>query len=159
MSQEGMFVVVLTIQKGTGRLLTSPDIISRGFIYLRDSEELMSLIRQYLKQKAARSFSGKYDLDVVKKEIKDEVTHILYDQTRRTPIVIPVVNEIGGGLKATTKPASRVAKPQKAGVKSAADEPRMTLPTTPRRRFPKRQVPDTEANDTKARERHSTPSY
>jgi ribonuclease J len=90
-----MFVVVLTIGRGNGRLLTSPDIISRGFIYLRDSEELMGMIRQYLKQKAARAFSGRYDLDVIKKEIKDEVTHILYDQTRRTPIVIPVINEIG----------------------------------------------------------------
>lgn len=98
MANEGMFVVVLTLQRGTGRLLTSPDIISRGFIYLRDSEELMGLIRQYLKQKVARSFSGKkIDLDVVKKELKDEITHILYDQTRRTPIVIPVINEIGGG--------------------------------------------------------------
>jgi len=100
MATEGMFVVVLTVQKGSGRLLTSPDIISRGFIYLRDSEELMGIIRQYLKQKVARTFSGrKVDLDVVKKEIKDELTHILYDQTRRTPIVIPVVNEIGGGGK------------------------------------------------------------
>ncbi|MBB1564316.1 ribonuclease J [Candidatus Saccharibacteria bacterium] len=157
MSQEGMFVVVLTVQRGTGRLLTSPDIISRGFIYLRDSEELMNMIRQYLKQKAARSFTGKYDLDVVKKEIKDEVTHILYDQTRRTPIVIPVINEVGG-LK-TVKPttasnASTVKTPvrsKKPTIASAA-EPKMTLPTMPRRRFPRRQVPDTEANDTKARE-------
>lgn len=100
MATEGMFIVVLTVQKGSGRLLTSPDIISRGFIYLRDSEELMGIIRQYLKQKVARTFSGrKVDLDVVKKEIKDELTHVLYDQTRRTPIVIPVVNEIGGGGK------------------------------------------------------------
>lgn len=98
MATEGIFVVVLTVQKGNGRLLTSPDIISRGFIYLRDSEELMGIIRQYLKQKVARTFSGrKVDLDVVKKEIKDELTHVLYDQTRRTPIVIPVINEIGGG--------------------------------------------------------------
>lgn len=98
MATEGMFVVVLTVQRGTGRLMTSPDIISRGFIYLRDSEELMNLVRQYLKQKAARGFGGKrMDIDVMKKEIKDEVTHILYDQTRRTPIVIPVINEIGGG--------------------------------------------------------------
>ncbi len=59
MSQEGMFVVVLTVQRGSGRLLTSPDIISRGFIYLRDSEELMGMIRQYLKQKAVRAFAGK----------------------------------------------------------------------------------------------------
>lgn len=100
MSNEGIFVVVLTVQKGSGRLMTSPDIISRGFIYLRDSEELMGIIRQYLKQKVARTFNGrKVDLDVVKKEIKDELTHVLYDQTRRTPIVIPVINEIGGGGK------------------------------------------------------------
>lgn len=97
MATEGMFVVVLTVQRGSGRLLTSPDIISRGFIYLRDSEELMGTIRQYLKQKVSRAFSGKRaDLDVIKKELKDEITHILYDQTRRTPIVIPVINEVGG---------------------------------------------------------------
>lgn len=98
MAHEGMFVVVLTVSRGNGRLLTSPDIISRGFIYLRDSEELMNLIRQYLKQKVSRVFSGRHiDLDQIKKELKDEITHILYDQTRRTPIVIPVINEIGGG--------------------------------------------------------------
>ncbi len=96
MASEGIFVVVLTIQAGTGRLLTSPDIISRGFIYLRDSEELIGLIRQYIKQKVARSFNGKHvDLDTIKKEIKDELTYILFDQTHRTPIVIPVINELG----------------------------------------------------------------
>ncbi len=96
MSNEGMFVVVLTVSKKTGRLLTSPDIISRGFIYLRDSEELMNTIRQYLKQKIARSYGAgrKVDLDDLKREIKDDVAHVLYDQTRRTPIVITVINEI-----------------------------------------------------------------
>ena len=164
MSQEGMFVVVLTVQRGTGRLLTSPDIISRGFIYLRDSEELMNMIRQYLKQKAARSFAGKYDLDVVKKEIKDEITHILYDQTRRTPIVIPVINEVGGlkTVKSTATSNTSTIKTPVRGKKPAAtsaEEPKMTLPTMPRRRFPRRQVPDTEANDTKARERHDVRAY
>lgn len=109
MSQEGIFVVMLTIAKGNGRLLTSPDIISRGFIYLRDSEELMNLIRQYLKQKVARSFQGrKTDLDQLKKELREEITHILFDQTRRTPIVIPVINEIALNLKPGQKqPATR----------------------------------------------------
>ena len=158
MSQEGMFVVVLTIQKGTGRLLTSPDIISRGFIYLRDSEELMNLIRQYLKQKAARSFAGKYDLDVIKKEIRDEVTHILYDQTRRTPIVIPVINEIGGGVRSNAN-KSASANSQSAGGRSQKTSERLTLSTMPRRRFPQRQVPDTEANDTKARQRSDVRPY
>ncbi len=95
MSNEGMFIVVLTVNRRSGRLLTSPDIISRGFIYLRDSEELMGTIRQYLKQKVARAITGrKPDLDILKKELRDEITHILYDQTRRTPIVIPVINEV-----------------------------------------------------------------
>jgi ribonuclease J len=136
MSMEGMFVVVLTIQRGTGRLLTSPDIISRGFIYLRDSEELMGMIRAYLKQKAARAFSGRYDLDVIKKEIKDEVTHILYDQTRRTPIVIPVINEIGGGG----------GKPQSTNRTSQSPEhkPIMGVPPRSQRKFPPKQIPDSE---------------
>ena len=113
MASEGIFVVILTIQKGSGTLMTSPDIISRGFIYLRDSEELMGLIRQYLKQKVALSFSNKHlDLDVIKKELKEEITHILYDQTRRTPIVIPVINEIGapnnfGGINPNNSKGNR----------------------------------------------------
>ena len=136
MSMEGMFVVVLTIQRGTGRLLTSPDIISRGFIYLRDSEELMGMIRAYLKQKAARAFSGRYDLDVIKKEIKDEVTHILYDQTRRTPIVIPVINEIGGGG----------GKPQSTNRTAQSPEHKPIMGVSPRsqRKFPPKQIPDSE---------------
>jgi ribonuclease J len=98
MAGEGMFVVVLTVHKQTGRLLTSPDIISRGFIYMRDSEELMGSMRQYLKQKVARAYSSrKVDLDELKRELRDDITHILYDYTKRTPIVIPVVNEIGAG--------------------------------------------------------------
>ncbi len=147
MSQEGMFVVVLTIQRGTGRLLTSPDIISRGFIYLRDSEELMGMIRAYLKQKAARSFSGRYDLDVIKKEIKDEVTHILYDQTRRTPIVIPVINEIGGA----SKPQNQAAGDQK----EQANKPRFNPSNTAPRKFPSRQVPDSEVTEPHAQAPHS----
>ena len=133
MSQEGMFVVVLTVQRGTGRLLTSPDIISRGFIYLRDNEELMGMIRQYLKQKASRSFTGRYDIEVVKKEIRDEITHILYDQTRRTPIVIPVINEVGVNKTVAQRPQmnARVAK-----------QPLMPAPS--KRKFSRKQVPDTE---------------
>jgi ribonuclease J len=141
MAGEGMFVVVLTVQRGTGRLLTSPDIISRGFIYLRDSEELMGIIRQYLKQKVARSFGGKkIDLDVIKKELKDEITHILYDQTRRTPIVIPVVNEIGGGN------AGQNRQQNGGDAKRQGQRPQQrNAGHTQPRNFPPPQVPDTEA--------------
>lgn len=151
MSQEGMFVVILTLQKGTGRLLTSPDIISRGFIYLRDSEELMNLIRQYLKQKVSRGFIGrKVDMDVFKKEIKDEITHLLYDQTRRTPIIIPVINEIGGGARSGqgNNSSQKNAKPVSPDGKFKQPQPR---------KFPPRQVPDTEAIEPKSKP--NTPNY
>ncbi|UTX51304.1 ribonuclease J [Candidatus Saccharibacteria bacterium TM7i] len=164
MSNEGMFVVVLTVQKGSGRLMTSPDIISRGFIYLRDSEELMGIIRQYLKQKVARTFSGrKVDLDVVKKEIKDELTHILYDQTRRTPIVIPVVNEIGGGgnrSNGSDKPQNgRGRQPQNGAsrgenrenqLQNAGQQDRPFKRPAPKK-FPAPMVPDTETVEPKAK--------
>jgi ribonuclease J len=120
MSNEGMFVVVLTISRQTGRLLTSPDIISRGFIYLRDSEELMNTIRSYLKQKVARGFGNRRDMDEVKKELKDEITHILYDQTRRTPIVIPVINEINGTTGLPADSATPPATPGPMPFRSAA---------------------------------------
>lgn len=146
MSQEGMFVVVLTVQRGTGRLLTSPDIISRGFIYLRDNEELMGMIRQYLKQKASRSFAGRYDIEVIKKEIRDEITHILYDQTRRTPIVIPVINEVGVNKTIAQRPQTNAR---------AAKQPLMPAPS--KRKFPRKQVPDTET--VVPRERPDSRSY
>lgn len=144
MSNEGIFVVVLTMQRGSGRLLTSPDIISRGFIYLRDSEELMNLIRQYLKQKMSRVNSGKkLDVDVLKKEIKDEVGHLLYDQTRRTPIVIPVINEIGGGSqnRSTGKTANNSGKANKDG------EFKKPAP----KKLPAKQYPDTEVAEPKVK--------
>ncbi len=137
MSQEGMFVVVLTVAKGSGRLLTSPDIISRGFIYLRDSEELMNLIRQYLKQKVARGFQGrKVDIDQMKKEIREEVAYILYDQTRRMPIVIPVINEIS----VTAKPGvPRPGQPQKQPPQQRVP---FNLPPAPK--IPEKVYPDVE---------------
>lgn len=145
MATEGMFVVVLTMQRGNGRLLTSPDIISRGFIYLRDSEDLMGMIRQYLKQKVARTFSNKHvDIDNFKKELKDEITHILYDQTRRTPIVIPVINEVGGGSN-TSAQSSR--QPSTGGNVNKRPAPRA---------IPVPKIPDSPAveprrrNDTRA---------
>jgi ribonuclease J len=95
LAEEGLVAVVLTIDKKTGVLLTSPDIISRGFIYMRDSEELMNAFRAELKRAVQQRFK-RVDLDRFKQEIKEHVTHFLFEHTSRSPIVIPVVNVIGG---------------------------------------------------------------
>ena len=93
-SREGIFVVILTLSKKTGRLIKTPDIVSRAFIYLDNSEELIGKIRHYLRTKTDRTVSIDADIKTMKEEIKEDVTHILYDATGHTPIVIPVINKV-----------------------------------------------------------------
>jgi ribonuclease J len=95
LSEEGLVAVVLTIDKRTGLLLTSPDIISRGFIYMRDNEEMMNEIRNELRRAVTQRFK-RVELDRFKQELREHITHFLFDKTQRSPIVIPVVNVIGG---------------------------------------------------------------
>ena len=95
MSEEGLVTVVLTIDKKTGQLLTSPDIITRGFIYIRDNEELMNGLRAELRRAVTQRYR-RVDLDRFKQELKDHVQHFLYEHTQRSPIVIPVVNVVAG---------------------------------------------------------------
>lgn len=93
-SREGIFVVVLTLNKKTGHLMKTPDIVSRAFVYLDNSEELIGKIRHYLRQKTDKSISTDPDMKVLKEEIKQDITHILFDATGHTPIVIPVINKV-----------------------------------------------------------------
>ena len=102
LSEEGLVAIVLTVDKKTGALLTSPDIISRGFIYMRDNEEIMNGLRIELKRAVQQRFK-RIDLDRFKAELKDHVTHYLFEHTQRSPIVIPVVNIITSAGKAANQ--------------------------------------------------------
>ena len=93
-AREGIFVIVLTLNKKTGHLMKTPDIVSRAFIYLDNSEELIGKIRHYLRQKTDKSISTDPEMKVLKEEIKEDITHILFDATGHTPIVIPVINKV-----------------------------------------------------------------
>ncbi len=93
-SREGIFVVILTLSKKSGRLVKTPDIVSRAFIYLDNSEELIGKIRHYLRAKTDHAVSSDDDVKALKEEIKEDVTHILFDATGHTPIVIPVINKV-----------------------------------------------------------------
>lgn len=96
LANEGLVAVVLTVDKKSGQLMTSPDIISRGFIYMKDQEDLMNDFRTELRRAVSQRFK-RIDLDRFKLELKEHVTHFLYEKTGRSPIVIPVVNVVGGG--------------------------------------------------------------
>lgn len=98
MAEDGIVSIILTIDRKNGNLLSSPDIITRGFIYMRDNEELMNDFRNELKRVVAQRFK-RVDLDRFKQELKEHVTFYLYERTQRSPIVIPVVNVIGGKVE------------------------------------------------------------
>jgi ribonuclease J len=118
LSEEGLVAVVLTVDKKSGTLLTSPDIISRGFIYMRDNEEIMNGLRSELKRAVQQRYK-RIDIDRFKAELKDHVTHFLFEKTQRSPIVIPVLNVIGGKQESHPNPNNPNQQPVK--VKTAEE--------------------------------------
>jgi len=93
LAQDGIFVVIATLDVSSGKLRKSPDIISRGFIYLRESKELLKQSRQITKttvEGTAKKMKP-VDFDIIKKEITDNVGRYLFQTTNKRPIVIPVV--------------------------------------------------------------------
>lgn len=120
LAEEGLVAVILTIDKRSGNLVTSPDIISRGFIYMRDSEELMNAFRTELRRAVTQRFK-RVDLDRFKQELKEHVTHFLYEHTQRSPIVIPVVNVVTSGKSGDIKnPNGGNKSPQKEAAAALA---------------------------------------
>jgi ribonuclease J len=121
MSQDGIVAVVLTVDRKTGTSLTSPDIISRGFIYMRDNEDLMTELRNELRRAVQQRFK-RVDLDRFKQEIKEHVTHFLYEKTQRSPIVIPVINVVGKSAGQNGPEGKQQSSNGKSPEEAAKDE-------------------------------------
>lgn len=96
LSQDGMFVVMALIDAQTGKVRKSPDIISRGFIYLKESQDLLRHVRGLTKKTIERSTLNQRPInyDYVKNNVREEVGKYLFQKTHRRPIVIPVVIEV-----------------------------------------------------------------
>jgi len=96
LAKDGMFVVVVVVDRMTGQAKGSPDIISRGFIYLRESKELLAQTRRKvisIVNKAAGS-GGAVNWVYVKDEIRNKVGQFLFSKTQRRPMILPVVIEV-----------------------------------------------------------------
>jgi len=93
LSEEGIFMIVVTLDKRTGRLRKSPDIISRGFVYLRESQDLMHQTRDIIRKSVEYVTKGQKEIDTdrIKADIATQVQKYLMQQTHKRPIVIPVV--------------------------------------------------------------------
>ncbi len=95
LSQDGLVVAVLTIDVETGRMLAAPEIISRGFVYMRDSEQLIKQMVDTVSTEA-KKFQGadKSDYGNIKNNVRTALKKLLTSRTRRTPMIIPIVIEI-----------------------------------------------------------------
>ncbi|MCX6741368.1 MAG: ribonuclease J, partial [Candidatus Parcubacteria bacterium] len=96
MSKDGMFVVIITIDSQTGKVRSSPDIISRGFIYMRESKELLYQVREKVKDIVHHSTGshGPINQNYIKENIRDKIGQFLYTKTQRRPMVLPVLIEV-----------------------------------------------------------------
>jgi ribonuclease J len=92
LSEDGMVIIIVTVQKETSQLINGPDVISRGFIYVRESEELMEEVKQICRT-AFLKCGGK-NWTVIKNAMKTTVKEFLYAKTKRSPMILPIIVEI-----------------------------------------------------------------
>lgn len=95
LAQEGMLVVIITLDRRTGKFLKNPDIISRGFIYLKENKEMVEEIRKKIKGLIGRipRFQS-LESDYLKTLLRDQIGQFVYNKTKRRPMVLPVIIEV-----------------------------------------------------------------
>ncbi len=94
LAQDGILMVVLTVDKETGHPIAGPDIVSRGFVYMRDSEELLESARERVLESFIGLNGHASDWSFVKDKIKHTLSEFLYEKTHRRPMILPVVMEV-----------------------------------------------------------------
>ncbi len=95
LSQDGILIIVVTMDKASGRVVSGPDIVSRGFVYVRESEALMEEARERVEQALEKCEEGKVtEWATIKSNVRDALGRYLFDKTRRRPMILPIIMEI-----------------------------------------------------------------
>ena len=95
LANDGLFVVVMTLSKEDGKLLTAPDVVSRGFIYVRESEELINDAKEIVSQTVEKCYNNHTsDWGNIKNSVKKELSRYLYNKMQRNPMIIPIIIEV-----------------------------------------------------------------
>ena len=95
LASDGLFIVVVKLSKETGELLSTPDIISRGFVYMRESEDLIEESRKIITDTVEKCYNNKTaDWTTIKNMIRKDMSKYLYNKTKRSPMILPVIIEI-----------------------------------------------------------------
>ncbi len=94
LSEDGIIIVVMTLEKGSGKLLAGPDLVSRGFVYVRESEDLMDEALRTVEEAARGCLAeGTSDWSYIKSVIKDELSDFVWNKTQRKPMILPIIME------------------------------------------------------------------
>lgn len=95
LSENGMILVVFSLDGKTGKLVGGPDIITRGFVYVRESEDLMEEIRVFSKEQILKlENEGIKEWSVIKGKVRDSLCDFVYKKTRRNPMILPIITEV-----------------------------------------------------------------
>ena len=95
LSQDGLIIVVMSMDSATGEIVAGPDVISRGFVYVRESENLMEDVKKMLKEEV-RKFEehGVRDWSTIKSRLKDSLRDYIFAKTKRNPMILPIIMEV-----------------------------------------------------------------
>ena len=94
LAEDGIIIAVMTIESESGEIVSGPDIVSRGFIYVRESEELINRCKKMIEACVYNSYrNGVYEWPVIKNKIKDDLGRYLNEQTKRRPMILPIIME------------------------------------------------------------------
>ena len=95
LSQDGLIIIVLTMDSATGAVVAGPDVLSRGFVYVRESENLMEEIKQLLRTEILK-FEEKHitDWSTIKSLLREELRDYIYKKTKRDPMILPIIMEV-----------------------------------------------------------------
>ncbi|MEK7525431.1 MAG: ribonuclease J [Patescibacteria group bacterium] len=94
LAEDGMFVIIAVVDTRTGQVRQSPDIISRGFVYLKEQKDLLSLTRKKIRQIVESEKARPLNIQYLKDNIRDEIGRFLFQRTERRPMVLPVIIEV-----------------------------------------------------------------
>ena len=95
LSQDGLIVIVMTMDGSTGEIVSGPDVVSRGFVYVRESETLMDDVKKVIRQEV-RTFEeeGVRDWSTIKSTLKDDLRDYIFQRTKRNPMILPIIMEV-----------------------------------------------------------------
>jgi ribonuclease J len=95
LSQDGILIIVLTLSSATGAILSGPDVVTRGFVYVRESELMLDEVKEITRRTMVRcQQNGIREWASLKNQIRDVVSKHLYDKTKRRPMIIPIIQEV-----------------------------------------------------------------